>query len=335
MDPQVSKNILFAFFAGHATPLQKRLVRDWLAQPQNLEQFYQWLEEWEAEHPQFIPDAEAALQLYRSRMKSRQYVPLLPERPAAQRSLSGWRTGWWIAASVAVVVGAALLLLQDQWLYRHYTTAYGEVKTFWLADGSRVTLNAHSSLRVPRFGFGRRSRNVFLRGEAEFLVKHTPDHQRFLVRTPDSVQVEVLGTEFIVNTRPRGTKVVLTRGKVRLTTLRRADAPPTAMKPGDIVRVDTTGKVSVQSSQPPAVHAAWKEHRFVFDNTSLREVAEQIQERFGVRVVLADTALAGRTITGTYKAEDAGELLETLSDLLMDVRVSTIGEAVEIAPQSP
>ena len=335
MDPQVSKNILFAFFAGSATSLQKRLVRDWLAQEQNLEQFYQWLEEWETEHPQFIPDAEEALQLYLLRMKSRQYAPLLTNSHAGHPAASGKHTRWWIAASVVLLCGAALLLLRNQLLYRNYATAYGEVKTFRLADGSRVTLNAHSSLRVPRFGFGRRSRNVFLRGEAEFLVKHTPDHQRFLVRTPDSVQVEVLGTEFIVNTRPKGTKVVLTKGKVRLTTLRRADAPPTAMKPGDIVRIDTTGKVSVQSSQLPGVHAAWKEHRFVFDNTSLREIADQVQEHFGVRVVLADTTLAGRTITGTYKAEDARELLETLSALLMDVRMSATGEVVEISPQYP
>jgi ferric-dicitrate binding protein FerR (iron transport regulator) len=332
MDPQVFKNILFAFFAGHATSLQKRLVRDWLAQEQNLEQFYQWLEEWETEHPQFIPNAEEARQLYLSRMKSRQYAPLLTERPASKQTLPGKRTRWWIAASVALLCGAALLL-QNHLLYHNYATAYGEVKTFWLADGSRVTLNAHSSLRVPRFGFGRRSRNVFLRGEAEFLVKHTPDHQRFLVRTPDSVQVEVLGTEFIVNTRPKGTKVVLTKGKVRLTSLRRVEAPPTAMEPGDVVRIDTQGKVSVQSSQPAGVHTAWKEHRFVFNHTSLREVADQVQERFGVQVVLSDTILAARTITGTYKAESARELLETVSDLLQDVHLSGNGKAVVLSAQ--
>ena len=97
-----------------------------------------------------------------------------------------------------------------------YKTAFGETRTVTLTDGSQVTLNANSSLRVPRFGFGKRTRDVTLLGEADFSIKHLPDDQRFVVQTDKNFEVVVLGTEFLVNTREKGTKVVLNKGKVRL-----------------------------------------------------------------------------------------------------------------------
>jgi hypothetical protein len=48
---------------------------------------------------------------------------------------------------------ATAYLLRDSILYQHYKTTNGELSTIHLSDGSRVILNANSTLKVPRFGF--------------------------------------------------------------------------------------------------------------------------------------------------------------------------------------
>ncbi len=332
MSQQLSKNILYTYFSGNATALQSKMIEDWLQDKNNTEQFYQWLQDWETEHPQFIPDQDKALQLYLARLENnvsetKPFTNQTSERLTAKLPKF---SGWGIAAAIAIVC-VTTFLLKDTIVYTAYATAYGEIKTIHLTDGSRVTLNANSVLQVPRFGFGKTSRDVLLTGEAEFIVTHTVTNQRFVVRTPDNVEVEVLGTEFLVKSRDKGTKVALSKGKVKL---RAASGntllQPVVLRPGDIVEVNKHGKLNLQSGQPIQVHKAWKEHRFIFNNTSLREIAEQIQETFGVQVVIPDPALGSRRVAGAYKAENAHELLDVLSELL-NIRVSKQGNTVLLA----
>ena len=104
-----------------------------------------------------------------------------------------------MAAAVALLLlTTGLWTFRNVLIYKTYHTASGETKTFVLVDGSQVTLNTLSSLRVPRWGFGSSSREVFLDGEAAFSVRHTPDGRKFIVKTQKDFEVVVLGTEFSV-----------------------------------------------------------------------------------------------------------------------------------------
>jgi transmembrane sensor len=204
-------------------------------------------------------------------------------------------------------------LFRSQLLYKSYQTAYGQTATFQLSDGTSVSLNANSMLRVPRFGFGSDTRDVFLEGEGEFNVTHKADNQRFVVRTSGNFQVEVLGTEFVVYARERGKRVFLNRGKVKLEL---PQGQQLYMKPGNVVTVANSGRYHLTQTAAARPYVAWKEHWFYFDNTTLSEVTEQIRERFGVQVAIADTELAQRRIAGNFKAEKADDLLQILTELL-------------------
>jgi ferric-dicitrate binding protein FerR (iron transport regulator) len=309
MEPQFSKNTLFNFFAGHATPLQKKVIEEWLGEETNRELFFEWLKEWENEHPQFVADPEVA---FRKLQAKRRGVDQ-PVQPGVTRRLPWWGfTARAIAAAVVLVLLASLWIGWDAIRYRHYATAFGEIRTLTLADGSRVVLNANSSLRVPRFGFGSATREVVLAGEAQFLVRHTPTDQKFIVRTPDRMAVEVLGTEFVVYSRTRGSRVILQKGSVQL---RNAANRVISVAPGDVVTLDKKGVFQVKSRQPVENYAAWKENRFVFDRTSLREVAQLIAENFGTRVRIPDTTLARQSISGTFRARNAREMLDMVADV--------------------
>ncbi|MCU0352321.1 MAG: FecR domain-containing protein [Cytophagales bacterium] len=308
MSPETAKDTLFLLLAGRASPLQWQMLEEWTKEADNRDLFYAWLEEWEGKYPQFVPDTEAALE----RLIHRVHQQPLPSAAVLPPARKPWRFYFGVAASLLLVLGCGAWLLRDRWLYRTYATSFGEVKQLKLADGSAVVLNANSSLRVPRFGFGAHTRQVFVQGEAEFSVVHTVDNQPFKVTTPDKLQIEVLGTEFVVMSRKSGSKVALRRGKVQLTWPRHPGA--LVVRPGHVV---TLGKglkeqVSVQNQPEIEKYSAWKEHRYVFERTPVAEIVQSLDDHFGVKVSVADSALLQRTLTGTFRAEKGDDLLQVI-----------------------
>lgn len=318
----LSKQVIQNFFEGKTTRMQNILIEEWLDNPANRELYFQWLDEWETENPQFTPDVEQAYQRSLFTVQDNTGLPRLDHAAAdtpvrASRDILSGRLfafKWVAAASVALIMGA--YLLSDFWLYKQYETGYGEIRTVVLPDSSRVTLNANSVLSVPRFGFGGGTREVRLQGEAEFAVKHTVEHSKFIVRTPDKLEVKVLGTEFIVYSRERGSKVVLSQGSVQLRSLKELNPKPMLMKPGDVATMSMQGTLTLKHSESLSAHQAWKQRLFMFENTPVSEIAYQISEHFGVNVVVADSTLARRTIGGTFNANDPANVLKVLSDVL-------------------
>lgn len=313
MKQPLPKHIIFNYLAGRATPLENQRVDEWLNYAENTEQFHRWLMEWEQLSPQYVPDTDAAF----ARLTRRLLQEVPEDKPlieAARRPLR--RKNWMIAASVTLLLSLAGWLLREPILYKTYHTEFGETSSFVLADGSRVTLNANSSLRVPRFGFDKQNREVRLTGEAAFSVRHTHDHQRFTVKTPNQLQVEVLGTEFTVFARSRGSRVALLEGKIRLDYNQGPQKQQLLIKPGEQVIVKPTGELTVKKTEKPEQLIAWKEQRFVFNNTSVNEICALLRETFGVLVHPGDHETAVRTITGNFKAQNGEDLLTVLQEVL-------------------
>ncbi|GAB4039434.1 FecR family protein [Spirosoma jeollabukense] len=314
MNSPLIKNIVFDFFDGKATAIQRKYIEAWLADEANQETYFQYLDEWESQRPQFSLDTDKAMASFEQVLLNTHPPapqPKMIKQSPATRTIRWW--GWSMAASVLLMSLLGGWLFRAQWLYKSYKTAYGQTTTFQLSDGTSVTLNANSRLQVPRFGFGNDTRDVFLEGEGEFNVTHKADNQRFIVRTDGNFQIEVLGTEFVVYARERGKRVFLNKGNVKLEL---PQGQQLYMKPGNVVTVANSGRYHLTQKAPARPYLAWKEHWFYFDNTTLTEVAEQIRERFGVQVVVTDTELAQRRIAGNFKAEKADDLLQILTELL-------------------
>lgn len=326
MDPEQAKTLLWTFFAGQATPLQKKLLADWLADRQHYEVYYKWLHEWEQAHPQLLPDTDLEWQKLRRQLNEPVSGTPVRVRPLSAAGRGNWR---WMAASVLLLIGLGWWQ-RETILFQTYATGNGEIRQITLPDGSRVTLNANSTLQFPRILALQSAREARLRGEAEFSVIHTVDHRPFLVHTPDGLEVRVLGTEFLVYSRSRGSKVLLKEGKVTLRSLTHRHRPLT-IRPGDLVTVDPAGSVRLKSNQPVADHDAWKEQRFVFNRTPLTDIARQIEERFGVAVAIPDTTLAAQQLSGNFPARSANEMLSMLGQVL-PLHVHRQGETAVLTP---
>jgi ferric-dicitrate binding protein FerR (iron transport regulator) len=160
-----------------------------------------------------------------------------------------------------------------------------------LSDGTEVWLNATSTLRFP-FAFRENRREVYLEGEGYFKVAKNAD-KPFIVRTPKTV-VEVLGTEFNINTyKPGITSTSLVSGSVSA----RSGSSTIVLKPGqEAVYTDRLGFTVQQFDTDVAL--SWMNGVFQFDNTRLADLAPVIKRWFGVNVVFDEAALASSPFTG-------------------------------------
>ncbi|GGM96565.1 anti-sigma factor [Dyadobacter beijingensis] len=330
MKESVIRALLFDFFEGKTTSIQRKMIEEWLAEPQNEELYYRYLDQWESEHPQFAPDADHALAHFQTMLSGIGDEPVQPigREPVGRVSRNTWL--WTAAAAmITIVFGVAF---QKQVLYKSLESAPGRTVSYRLSEGTEVLLNANSSLLVPRFGFSGSTREVILDGEAEFKVTHTAGHDRFVVKMGDHYQIEVLGTEFVAFSRARGKRVFLKNGKVKL---QLPQGKQVYMKPGSLFVSGRDGAFKMTAPADPRPYTAWKEQTFYFDNTLLSDVAAQIEEQFDVRVRIPDTLLAQRRIGGIYKATQADDLLLILSDL-MEIEITQKEDHIELTiPKLP
>jgi hypothetical protein len=130
-----------------------------------------------------------------------------------------------------------------------HTTHDGEKQKIILPDGSRVFLNSNSTLAYNHDWKDSEKRKVRLSGEAFFQVRekaHQGRKVKFAVMTKN-IEVEVVGTEFDVNTRNEQTQVFLNSGRVNLKIPEKQQTVP--MRPGEIMEYDpATGRLISRKS---------------------------------------------------------------------------------------
>ncbi|MBD2753551.1 FecR family protein [Spirosoma validum] len=330
MESDIHKDLIFSHFSRKTSPLQREFIARWLKEKANEEQYYEWLEEWETKHTQYVAQLDMASQRYSHFLTQHpneesqpEASPLLPDRTY------WWRSGWVVAASVLFLFGLLVLLRSDLVRYKTYETAFGETRSVKLTDGSKVLLNANSTLRIPRWGFGSTSREVLLRGEANFSVAHTPNNQQFIVKTEKKFDVVVVGTEFTVFSRKRGTRVALHKGEVRLHYQEGITEKQLTMKPGQLATLDPKNGIALKETRRVLEQAkpAWSQKRFVFDEVSLQEVAYMLEETYGLQVEIKDRELAGRILAGSFRADNVDQILQSISAIL-DINVIHRGNRV-------
>jgi transmembrane sensor len=223
----------------------------------------------------------------------------------------------WLRYAVAAVLVLAILSGLGLWFKGsgrvEVLTAYGETKKLRLPDGSTVVLNSHSSLTYQHKGFANRDREVALKGEAFFSVVKKSG-LRFTVHTQQA-DVEVLGTSFNVNSRRAMTSVFLQSGRVALSNTQSQSAKPTILKPGDLAEVET-GKSKVVVNQTEAkLHTSWVKRTLVFDNSTLREIGQIIEDTYGLKVRIDDEQLAQELVTGEIPIAEKNILFRALESL--------------------
>lgn len=164
-------------------------------------------------------------------------------------------------------------------LYNTISTPRGGQYQLMLADGSKVWLNAASSLRFPA-SFAGKERKVELLGEAYFEVAKNAA-MPFKVKV-HGMEVEVLGTHFNINSYDNESivRTTLLEGSIKIN----KDDKSSLLKPGQQAQMNEAGEIKIISNVDVEEAIAWKEGKFQFDKADIHAIMRQLARWYDVEV---------------------------------------------------
>lgn len=165
--------------------------------------------------------------------------------------------------------------------YNTISTPKGGTYQVILPDGTKVWLNAASTLRFPTSFVALNERKIELSGEAYFEVAKDAKHP-FKVLTVKQ-EVQVLGTHFNISsyTDESVVKTTLLEGSVKVRNLQKAD--DVILRPGQ-QSVIAKGEIKVGMADVEEV-LAWKNGVFVFNDEPLESIMKKVSRWYDVEVV--------------------------------------------------
>ncbi len=236
----------------------------------------------------------------------------LPERVKRPRRKLNW-----LVPSLATAMAAAIVVfVYTRPHIDRIATATAQRQSLTLADGTRVDLNAHTSIAVEMRGH---ERHVQLaEGEAFFSV--SKDRNRpFIVETPAG-SVRVTGTVFDVRSEAvRDLQVLVVEGSVQVRPGQSAAVSataPYALHAGDSL-VSAESGVSVKALPEAAMTdaLAWRQGEIVLNATPLNEALARFARYHGRGIFVAPDA-AGLKVSGRYSLEDLDGFFANIEEIL-------------------
>ena len=264
---------------------------------------------WEAFEKKHISSEEEHLQKAEDELSEKKIEDEIGGE-SSSRKISKARILAWITASVAVAASLFLFIFRssqeisqptefsmelfsevtspkqvEQTLSDGYcvvSTPAATTTLVTLSDGTKVMLNANSTLEYPASFDDAEVREVRLKGEAHFEVTKNP-HRPFVVKAGE-MQTQVLGTIFDVKAyRKDAPKVTLMQGKVKVSN---ADTE-VEMRPGQTATLQAD-KIVVSKASPSA--SDWLEGDFDMDQVTLAEAMSDIGAWYNKTVVFQSQA---------------------------------------------
>jgi transmembrane sensor len=195
-----------------------------------------------------------------------------------------------------------------------------------LPDGSKVWLNAASSLRFPT-SFTGKERKVEMTGEVYFEVAHNAK-MPFVVKTNDT-EIAVLGTHFNVMAYAdeKVLKTTLLEGSVKVSKSGRS----AILSPGQQVSIkNISGNISVADNIDTEKEIAWKNGYFQFQDDNLANIMRQISRWYDIDVTYEGNP-GNETFTGRLpRNANVSKVLKILS--LSDVKFRFEEKSIIVTP---
>lgn len=241
-------------------------------------------------------------------------------------------------------------------VYNTMTTPKGRQFQLLLPDGTKVWLNAASSIKYPTI-FSGKERRVTITGEAYFEVAPLRSFDKlrtdpstalrvpFLVNVGNEAEVEVLGTHFNVNAYhdEPDIKTTLLEGSVKVVNResgigngKPSDQSVVTLKPGEQALLS----ISSQSLKSPQIQVqtpdidkvmAWKNGFFNFEGATIREVMKQLERWYDITVVYEKNVPNTEFFGEISRNVNLAELIVALEEMGVHLRMDT-GRRLVVLP---
>jgi transmembrane sensor len=339
-NPTYYTDLIARYFSGETTEGELRLLAEWLkADQHNEDLFTQYRKTWQLIEKQKIHSSLSIDEEWESiqskiNTSAGQIDPPVKVVQLNQKKslISSYRPIWLAAAAVVV------LFISTVQLYYFFSkpsnitiAAQASNIEHVLPDGTVVSLHAGSQITYPE-EFAANTRRVDLQGEAYFKVTH--DKTKPFVVSSGNARIEVLGTQFNVNTKASaGTiEVVLTSGKISLY-FKSHPKENILLDPGEKAVLRTEQNLISKSTNTDPNYMAWKTKVLVFDNETLAKVVNTLQNVYQTPVTLADPALSECRVTASFDGQSLESVLQVIKETL-DLKVKQNGKTIEISGKS-
>ncbi len=194
---------------------------------------------------------------------------------------------------------------------REVVTGVSETAIVRLGDGSVVRLAPESRLLIPDAASTGETRQVWLSGRAFFAVTNSGDGRQFVVRS-NAGDATVLGTRFDIQVGADDLQVVVVEGAVRL-------SPQSATQE---IEVGTNQRGLVSHLHAPVrddlddntieQELDWLGDYLVFEATPLRDVARELERKYGVPVQILTASLETETVRGVFLNDSLEEVVDVI-----------------------
>ncbi|MEJ1962162.1 MAG: FecR domain-containing protein [Gammaproteobacteria bacterium] len=230
--------------------------------------------------------------------------------PAPTRGRRRWRLAALATAATVVFAIAAGLSAYLTWggSGDRYATPIGGLSLVPMSDGSNVTLNTDSVIRVAMTEGERRVQ--LEHGEAFFDVAKDPTRP-FVVRAGNR-RITAVGTKFSVQHLGRDVRVLVTEGKVRVDD---ETSSPILVAAGNMARAAGSAVV-VEKAAPPRVEEilSWRDGYLRFSDTPLADAVAEINRYNTRKIFVDDPRLAAVRISGTFRPTQYEAFVRVLHD---------------------
>lgn len=322
--PQIVRALIGEYHVNRFFPDVESAVQRWLIGPEHEELKNKALElQWEEmEVPEY--NARKSYEAVMRKLSAAQTKKVIPLKRLIVR----------VAAVIVplLVLGTVAVM---RWTASEppriaYSVPWGERGELALPDGSRLWVNAGSTVSYPE-KFARKKREITLEGEAYFEV--ASDVKRPFVVTAEGLSIAVTGTEFNIRAFPGQEQLAVTvaRGSVAVTTPDRTVHP---LAPDRQLAYNIETGRSVVSEVDASLLSGWRAGKLVFDAQSFDDMVGQLQMYYGVPFRIdGPLRIPGRYTIQFDPGSPVGEVLEILTYLVGDFEYDISPQEVRIYAQ--
>jgi len=231
--------------------------------------------------------------------------------------LRGWFTKVAAAAVIIGFCGIGFFFLRNKPSIkqpRSYASHKQKPNLFLvLPDGSRVILSYGSKLTYASSFDGLAKREVYLKGEAFFDIKHD-NLKPFIVHT-GKVETTVLGTAFNVKAVPgdKTITVTVTRGKVKVSDNNKLLG---IIIPNQQISFNQQESISTQSNIDAKNYTIWTvQDDLYFEDVTFNEAVKVLEQRFKVKILFTDQFIQSKHFTSTFaKSASLDQALKSICE---------------------
>lgn len=199
--------------------------------------------------------------------------------------------------------------------YNTINVPYGKKFELSLADGTRVKINAGTSIKFPTSFTNSKNRVVYLQGEAFFEVAKDRKHP-FIVKT-EKIDVEVLGTEFNVSayTEDTQTEVFLVEGSVELSK-ENSIKKPVKLVPGELGSLDRHNNQLISVEQASSnTYTSWINGKLILRNVKFEYLLKKLERKFNVSIQNENKELANKIFNANFGDQSIEMVFKYLKEI--------------------